>query len=281
MVDKLKDTAQQELKAVQKIASDGVKSGAYLYPFKGIIYFIAHRELWKPLGKRLLPTLGLGTGITLFMFVFTYLPQLAVLVFTSGPIAALSTFLLVLSESSTLTMVLSKALLIEDSLIDTFDGTLVEEGETTLVAKERQVKSKGTGDAIARLGKLVGKPFAKFTPTAMIRYFMYLPLNFIPVVGTVMFVTLQARKYGPNAHARYFQLKGMSRGQREQWVEERQGAYTGFGVPAVLLEMVPIAGILFAFTNTCGAALWAADLEKGTQTAPSLKKRADEATSVE
>ena len=37
---------------------------------------------------------------------------------------------------------------------------------------------------------------------------------------------------------------------------------TSFGVPAVLLEMVPVAGIIFAFTNTCGAALWAADMER-------------------
>lgn len=101
--------------------------------------------------------------------------------FTSGPLAAVSAALLVLSESSTLTMVLSKALLIEDSLIDTFDGTLVERGHSGLVAKERQVKGGGAGDVIARLGKLAGKPFAKFTPTAIIRYLMYLPLNFIPV----------------------------------------------------------------------------------------------------
>ena len=37
-----------------------------------------------------------------------------------------------------------------------------------------------------------------------------------------------------------------------------------FGVSAVLLEMVPVAGIMFAFTNTCGAALWAADMERAT-----------------
>lgn len=35
-----------------------------------------------------------------------------------------------------------------------------------------------------------------------------------------------------------------------------------FGVAGALLEMVPVAGILFAFTNTCGAALWAADMER-------------------
>jgi hypothetical protein len=30
----------------------------------------------------------------------------------------------------------------------------------------------------------------------------------------------------------------------------------------MLLEMIPFLGIFFTFTNTVGAALWAADLEK-------------------
>lgn len=149
----------------------------------------------------------LGLGITIAMFAFTYLPQLAILVFTQGPIAAATTILLVLSESSTLTMVLSKALLIEDSLIDTFDGTLVAKDQSALVAKERSVKRGGAGDTISRLGKLATKPFQKLSPTAIIRYLMYLPLNFIPVVGTAIFVILQGKRMGPTAHSRYFQLK--------------------------------------------------------------------------
>ncbi len=178
--------------------------------------------------SRMAPTMTLGLGITTFMFAFTYLPQVAVLFFTSGPVAAVTTVLLVLSESSTLTMVLSKALLIEDGLIDTYDGTLVARGETALVEKQRQVKSSAAGDSIARLGKLVSKPFAKFTPSALVRYFMYLPLNFIPVVGTVIFVILQGKKFGPNAQSRYYQLKGMSKLQKEKHIEERRGAYTGY-----------------------------------------------------
>ena len=170
----------------------------------------------------------LGLSITIFMFLFTYVPQVAVLFFTSGPVAALTTVFLILSESSTLTMVLSKALLIEDSLIDTFDGTLVARGDSALVERQRQVKSSGAGDAIARLGKLASKPFAKFTPTAIIRYLMYLPLNFIPVVGTAIFVLLQGKNFGPNAHTRYYQLKNMSATQKEQHVEERRGAYTRY-----------------------------------------------------
>jgi hypothetical protein len=164
---------------------------------------------------------------------------------------------------------------------------------TEMVSEGRQIKSGN--DSIARLGKLAKKPFAKFTPTAIIRYFMYLPLNFIPVVGTVLFIIMQGRRFGPQAHARYFQLKQMSKSQREDFVEKHKAAYTryilalifllrhfsnlfcSFGIPAALLELIPFVGIFFAFTNTCGAALWASDLElkKGGNTAPNLRAQAE------
>jgi hypothetical protein len=55
---------------------------------------------------------------------------------------------------------------------------------------------------------------------------MYLPLNFIPVVGTVLFVILQGRKFGPTAHARYFQLKQMSKREKGEFIDKRKAAYT-------------------------------------------------------
>ena len=50
-----------------------------------------------------------------------------------------------------------------------------------------------------------------------------------------------------------------------------------FGVAATLLEMIPVAGIFFAFTNTCAAALWAADMEKAQGTSPNLREQAEKA----
>jgi hypothetical protein len=81
---------------------------------------------------------------------------------------------------------------------------------------------------MARLGKLAKTPFARFTPKAIIRYLIYLPLNFIPVVGTLIFIILQGRKFGPQAHARYFQLKKMNNHRQEEFVEQRRGAYTRY-----------------------------------------------------
>ena len=88
-------------------------------------YYVSHRSLWKPLTAKLVPSLALGLGVTTFMFVFTYVPQAAIMAFTQGPLAAASAALLVLSESSTLFTVLSKSFLLQDALVDTFDGVLV------------------------------------------------------------------------------------------------------------------------------------------------------------
>lgn len=213
--------------------------------------------------------------------------------FTSGPVAAITAGLLTLSESSTIINLISRTFLIQDALIDTFDGTLVSRECTDLVSESRQVKAGR--DPMARLGRLVTRPLAKFTPSAIIRYLLYLPLNFIPVVGTLVFVLLQGKRNGPAAHARYFQLKGWPKSQREAFIEQNRGGYTSyvpnlilwheltevscyrFGVAAFLLEMVPFANLAFAFTNTVGAALWAADLERSRNTAPALREQAKKA----
>ena len=54
-----------------------------------------------------------------------------------------------------------------------------------------------------------------------------------------------------------------------------------FGLSAVLLELIPLAGIFFSFTNTVGAALWAADMEQKETTAPNLRNQAELAKKAE
>ena len=80
MSDKVKEVAVEEYQQARALTRDAVRSGAYLYPLKGIAYFLSHRSLWKPLAQKLLPTASLGLGVTAFMFAVTYVPQAAVLV---------------------------------------------------------------------------------------------------------------------------------------------------------------------------------------------------------
>ncbi|GAB1312139.1 Outer spore wall protein RRT8 [Madurella fahalii] len=274
------DCRKEDYDRAKVLLNDAARSGSYLYPIKGIAYFFTHPGLWKPLRSKLLPYLTLYSGVVGSMFVFTYVPQLAVMVFVNGPLAVFTTVLLILNESAAIVSFVSKNYLLHDALLDTFDGTLVARNSTSIVASGRELKSGD--DAMQRLGKVLKKPFSRFSVKELVRYCMYLPLNFIPVVGTVAFILLGGRSRGNAAHDRYFQLKEWSSSRTSKWLSDHKGPYTAFGTVATLLEMIPLASIVFSFTNTVGAALWAADIEAkenemAKSTAPELQEAAKKA----
>ncbi|KAI1025810.1 hypothetical protein LB503_006874 [Fusarium chuoi] len=173
VVDSVGEKAQEVFKedyaqAREHVAS-AAKSRSYLYPI-------------KPFISKLGPLVLLSTGVIGGMFFFTYLPQLAVLFFVNGPIAPFSAVLLVLNESTTIINLVSRNYLLQDALLDVFD-------DTQIVSEGREVKSGA--DPMQKLGKIIKSPFEKFSPKAIVRYVMYLPLNAIPVVGTAIFILIQ------------------------------------------------------------------------------------------
>lgn len=125
------------------------------------------------------------------MFTIAYLPQLAILVLFNGPLAVYSTVLLTLNESSIIIHMISRTWLLQEALMDTFDGTLVARNATAVVQQGREVHPGS--DPMKKLGKVFKKRFEKMSLTSMVRYVMYLPLNFIPVVGTIAFIFLHGK----------------------------------------------------------------------------------------
>ncbi|KAL4926799.1 uncharacterized protein BDV17DRAFT_141389 [Aspergillus undulatus] len=276
MSDRAKEALRAESSNLAATSRDILFSGAYLYPFKGLLHFATHPPLYKPLWSRITQTLIAGVGITISLFLFTYLPQTTFLTFTAGPFfAPIAGVLLVLSEASAITHFVARAWIIRDALVDVFDAVLLSRGCENLVRNGRELKSPGAGGGkgvMGRLGRLLKSPFGSSTSgggsaegSSILRSIMLLPLNFIPVIGTVMYVYVAGKKAGPGLHARYFQLKGFDRQQREDWVRLRRGGYTGLGMASTVLEMVPFASMVFEFSNAVGAALWAADLERASK----------------
>ncbi|KAG0291439.1 hypothetical protein BGZ96_005196 [Linnemannia gamsii] len=116
-----------------------------------------------------------------------------------------------------------------------------------VVAKRRRDVVK---DASLQFGQRIGL------------WLVTLPLNFVPVVGSVVFCYINGKAIIPDIHRRYFDMKRMTEDERKGWIKKRQADYTGFAFVSQALELVPFLGILFGFTNTIGAALWAVDLER-------------------
>jgi hypothetical protein len=99
----------EQLTETVSITKDAVLGGGWCYPFQGIIYFISHPSLCRAVAPIISKCVLMSIGITLTLFFFTYLPQVAFCALFSGPLAFAAAATLVLSEAYAIVLVLSKA----------------------------------------------------------------------------------------------------------------------------------------------------------------------------
>ncbi|KAG8936468.1 hypothetical protein FRC02_001886 [Tulasnella sp. 418] len=218
-----KDIVVEQVQHATQIGKEAVVSGAYLYPIEGAYYLLSHPRLWKPLQRPLLLSLVASIVVTGALFLFTYLPQAAIMCLFNGPLGFVTVVPLILSESGAIVLFMARALWLGPAMEETFDAVLFQQGMTQLVSQGREVQGEGSSK---RLGKALSRPLNRFTKEGLVRYILSLPLNAIPIVGTIFFLFYNGKKSGPSQHERYFQLKKMSAEQKAQFVESRRGSYT-------------------------------------------------------
>jgi uncharacterized protein involved in cysteine biosynthesis len=118
--------------------------------------------------------------------------------------------------------------------------------------------------------KTLGKPTsaAIYQPWSLIQIVelvFWLPLNLIPYVGTLAFIIITGARLGKLSHYRWYQLRGLSKDERKREIKSRAWEYTWFGTVAMILELIPVASLLFLLTTTAGSALWVVDMEEERQ----------------
>ncbi|KAI0832107.1 hypothetical protein BC628DRAFT_1415565 [Trametes gibbosa] len=256
----LLQNVQNEARESAANTFEAVASLAWLWPVRGLLFSITHPSIILSVRKALLKSLITSAVIFAVLAFFTYVPQMAILAIFTGPLAPLIALVVVGAESLLLISFLARALFLEPALTHVFDVTLEACGQGELVRNGKARAAAQSTVARGVQGALV-RPLQAFSKDGIARYVLTLPLNLIPAVGTVLFLLYNGYSGGPGWHSRYFQLKSLSKGQRAAFVERRRSQYTAFGMATLLFNFVPLVGLLFSFTNTVGAALWAAQLE--------------------
>lgn len=133
---------------------------------------------------------------------------------------------MVLGEGAAIVAGLFDAFFVDETLVDIFDAVLVSEGQAELVAASRVLYPQGD-DVVKRLGKPTqAAVYSPFSLRQILEFIVLLPLNFIPVAGTPMFLILTGYRGGPFHHWRYFQLLDLSKPQRKERIRKRQLQYT-------------------------------------------------------
>ena len=157
---------------------------------------------------------------------FTYVPQAALLSLITGPLGPILAIFLLGAESIFLLTFFAKPLFLEPALLQVFDAALLENGQHQLV-KDGKTKYSGLAD---RAGGALVRPLQALSRDGVVGYLLTLPLNIVPVLGTISFVCINGYRAGPGWHARYFQLKGFDNAQRKAFVDKHRPEYTAYVV---------------------------------------------------
>ncbi|KAF9406874.1 hypothetical protein BGZ94_002920 [Podila epigama] len=223
------------------------------YPVKGIFYMLAHPQLFSNLICPIFITLIWGIAALVFGFAYLLKLQAHALINVNCPtaVAWIVCVIFVLLESAVL-MILFYLIILpiyQDAL---FDRVLKLRGF-------RHVLKQNEGnDVVKCLRGVHGGLLVVFFQIIVL--ILTLPLNLIPIAGQILYAMINgwiltfALRFHYDAEIRNISVL---QSRKEAWA--RRSEYTSFGSIAVGLEMIPLANLLFMWTNIVGSALWVAD----------------------
>ncbi|KAJ1557720.1 hypothetical protein HK096_005716 [Nowakowskiella sp. JEL0078] len=227
---------------------------ASAYPVLGIAYFSTHPGLWFSVLCHLLFVIAIDIALTITLFIVVFPLQSFALISAKCPpwAAWLSSFVFTLIESVVVGLVFALIYLpmIMDGL---FDKVLSARGYEDQVKKaQKTAKRRCSRNASRCLHPIV---FGLCT-------LFILPIALIPVLGWYIFFMFNGYFTAWGCHLHYYDMRLLTFGESAKYRRANWGSYLSFGMAAGGLQMIPIAGIFFMFTNAVAAALWAADLEE-------------------
>lgn len=171
---------------------------------------MAHPFLWPLLRGRLLPCFVLSLLVYTLLFMFAYLPQVALMAILYGrALAWVNAALLVLGEGAAIVAVLFESFFVDETLVDIFDAVLVHEGLADLVANGRVIlpadlSTDAKPNPVVRLGNpRISSVYAPFSCVQITEFVLLLPLTFFPLFGTPLFIVLTGYRAGPLQHWRH------------------------------------------------------------------------------
>ncbi|KAG0310562.1 hypothetical protein BGZ97_012486 [Linnemannia gamsii] len=223
------------------------------YPVQGIFYMLAHPSLFRNLICPIFITILWGIAVFIFGFAYLLKLQAHALIDVKCPaaVAWIVCIIFVLLEVAVLSLLFYLIVLpiYEDSL---FDRTLKLRGL-------RHVLKQNEGNDMVKCMRGVGGGLwiLLFQIAVLILSF---PVNLIPILGQVIFIAINGwvltfgYRFHYDAEIRNITIL---QSRREAWA--RKSEYSQFGSAAFGLQMVPLANLLFAWTNVVGCALWVAD----------------------
>lgn len=256
-----------------------------LYPIRGLLYFLFHPTLFKSCVDLVLRLLLISLAALAVLWITTYKLQFLAVsqLFGTGLVGRCAVLLVLLAEAIIPVYIFSERFIraVRNRL---FDTVLKQQGISHLSAfstKEKtglrtsnaeddnwEQKQGQRWGILWRLGSYVAGTFLQPSATESsfrqyVRMACTLPVTSLMPIGPLVYAYLNGFGSAAALMDHYLLQKAVHKpADREAVYQANRMQFRMFGAVVFALNLVPIANWLFLFTNTVGAALWAADMEK-------------------
>ncbi|KAG0090994.1 hypothetical protein BGZ92_001716 [Podila epicladia] len=227
------------------------------YPVKGVFYMLGHPQLFSNLICPILVTMIWAIAALIFGFAYLLKLQAHALINVNCPaaVAWIVCVIFVLLEVAVMIILFYLIILpiYQDAL---FDRVLKLRG-LRHVLKQNEGNDVVKCDEMTPQRKRNSNIIVVLVVVVVTVLILTLPLNLIPIAGQILYSMINGwiLTFGLRFHYDA-EIRNISvlQSRKEAW--ERRSE---FGSVAVGLEMIPLANLLFLWTNIVGAALWVAD----------------------
>ena len=256
-----------------------------LYPIRGLLYFLYHPTLFKSCIELILRLFLLTVGVWLALWFTTYDVQYFVLakVFGRGFLGRSATLGALLAEAIVPVYLLSERFTraVSHRLFDTVlkqqglrqPSSTSKQERTALQTnfrEQQQYHSEQQREwgVLWRVCTWITNIFLqpKATESAFRQYLRMActtPILALGPIGPLAFSYLNGFGSTATLLDHYLIQKDLKQSaEREAWYQLHKQEFRIFGAVVFAMNAIPVVNFLFRFTNTVGAALWAADIEK-------------------
>lgn len=216
------------------------------YPLDGFVYLVTTPSLWKSIFCSLLLILSLSLVIFIALVIWIFPLQYGAFVHSMpGWFSILLSLILTFFEFGFVVFLIS-------CLVLTF----------RLKKIYRLIWTRELGSETGPLHISVVHSFLCLILFRVFLFLLTLPLNAIPILGTLLFLYLNGFYYAWSLHYPYFHAIGLSFQQGKDYVDRNEMSYRQFGTMAVLLELIPLVNLISPISNLIGSVLWTVEIER-------------------
>jgi len=259
-----------------------------LYPLRGITYFLSHPSLWKIIICPLLVTAAVAIVALALIFGLALYPQALLLDDWIGITWLAWVIAVILCLVEVLFIILITIFIF-------FDGTRRRIYKKVFEIEGVIVRPAGSLAQEYNAEELVSSTFERHCACwvcvdvfesikgcllcccidrkdcgwyltmkviSLLVFLVSLPLNLIPVVGTIIFCALNGSLMAWRLQLNYFKKKTLPPSVCTYILRHRSSEYFAFGVVCLLLDLIPVIDILLIYTNIIASALWIVDIER-------------------